>query len=260
MIKIISVTTYISSPDVLNNSWAWELLDGFTVSVPPWLGRHTKCTMETVTQLRKNKDNLIQEYRSNLQDVLELQDTFIQDVLPSLTDELELCPEAVTWVTDWLCDTCTCLFLFSSSLSLLIVYLASIFRISRVSLIFYFWPAVSWTRSYSEITSRNPLYWKQSGRLWFGVWKICGLRNLRLKCPIFVAFLPVTHLVDPSWSSRRFFWTRTTNHWDVLSSRLLNNWEYTWKFFMMEQGILGGNHLFNMWHCSTSVYYLCGAS
>ena len=94
--------------------------------------------METVTQLRKNKDNLIQEYRSNLQDVLELQDTFIQDVLPSLTDELELCPEAVTWVTDWLCDTCKCLFLFSSSLSLLIVYLASIFRISRVSLISYF--------------------------------------------------------------------------------------------------------------------------
>lgn len=62
-------------------------------------------TMET--QLRKNKDNLIQEYRSNLQDVLDLQDIFIQDVLPSLIDELELCPEAVTWVTDWLCDTCT---------------------------------------------------------------------------------------------------------------------------------------------------------
>lgn len=61
------------------------------------------------TQLRKNKDVLLQEYRSNLQDVLDLQDTFIQDILPSVTDELELCPEAVTWVTDWLCDTCTCL-------------------------------------------------------------------------------------------------------------------------------------------------------
>ena len=61
------------------------------------------------THLRKNKDILLQEYRSNLQDVLDLQDTFIQDILPSVTDELELCPEAVTWVTDWLCDTCRCL-------------------------------------------------------------------------------------------------------------------------------------------------------
>jgi hypothetical protein len=61
------------------------------------------------TQLRQNKDILLQEYRSNLQDVLDLQDIFIQDILLSVTDELELCPEAVTWVTDWLCDTCTCL-------------------------------------------------------------------------------------------------------------------------------------------------------
>ena len=59
------------------------------------------------THLRKNRDVLLQEYRSNLQDVLDLQDIFIQDILPSVTDELELCPEAVTWVTDWLCDTCT---------------------------------------------------------------------------------------------------------------------------------------------------------
>jgi hypothetical protein len=61
------------------------------------------------TQLRKNKDILLQEYRSNLQDVLDLQDTFIQDILPAITDELELCPEAVIWVSDWLGDTCTCL-------------------------------------------------------------------------------------------------------------------------------------------------------
>ena len=61
------------------------------------------------TQLRKNKDILLQVYRSNLQGVLDLQDTFIQDILPSVTDELELCPEAVVWVTDWLCDTRTCL-------------------------------------------------------------------------------------------------------------------------------------------------------
>ena len=58
-------------------------------------------------RLRNNRDILLQEYRSNLQDVLGLQDTFIQDILPSVTDELELSPEAVTWVTDWLCDTCT---------------------------------------------------------------------------------------------------------------------------------------------------------
>ena len=60
------------------------------------------------THLRKTKDNLLQEYRSNLQDVLDLQDTFIQDILPSVADELELCPEAVLWMTDWLHDTCTC--------------------------------------------------------------------------------------------------------------------------------------------------------
>ena len=64
--------------------------------------------METHERLRKNRDYLLHQYNSNLEDILNLQDTLIRDILPSITDELELCPEAVKWATDWLCDTCTC--------------------------------------------------------------------------------------------------------------------------------------------------------
>lgn len=65
--------------------------------------------METHERLQKNRDYLLQQYNSNLEDILNLQDTLIQDILPSITDELELCQEAVEWAADWLCDTGTCL-------------------------------------------------------------------------------------------------------------------------------------------------------
>jgi retinaldehyde-binding protein 1 len=59
-------------------------------------------------RLRKNRDFLLQQYQSNLEDILDLQDTLVQVILPSVADELELCPEAVKWAMDWLYDTCTC--------------------------------------------------------------------------------------------------------------------------------------------------------
>lgn len=62
--------------------------------------------MEICERLQANSDQLFELYHSNLEDILNLQDTLIYDVLPSVSDELELSPEATEWAKDWLHDTC----------------------------------------------------------------------------------------------------------------------------------------------------------
>ena len=63
--------------------------------------------METYQRLQSNRDTLLEEYFANLNDVYDLQDTLIQSVLPSVTDELQLGLEAQEWAKEWLSDTCT---------------------------------------------------------------------------------------------------------------------------------------------------------
>ncbi|KAF8160690.1 CRAL-TRIO domain-containing protein [Crassisporium funariophilum] len=94
--------------------------------------------MQTLERLRTNRDTLLQQYHSNLEDVLSLQDTLIQDILPSVTDELELSPEAVEWSKEWLCDT------------------SSLFRISRRN---------KFTKSFSLEAIQKNLIWRLNN-LW----------------------------------------------------------------------------------------------
>lgn len=58
--------------------------------------------------LQANCERLLEQYVSNIDAVLALQVTLIHDILPSVTDELELSPEATEWAREWLSDTCTC--------------------------------------------------------------------------------------------------------------------------------------------------------
>lgn len=64
--------------------------------------------MEICDQLRANCDKLLEAYHTNLEDVRKLQDTLIRDILPSVTDELNLSPEATAWAEAWLSDTGMC--------------------------------------------------------------------------------------------------------------------------------------------------------
>ncbi|KDR75091.1 hypothetical protein GALMADRAFT_122666 [Galerina marginata CBS 339.88] len=89
--------------------------------------------METRKRLQKNRDALLEQYHSNLEDVYSLQDTLIRDILPSVTDELELGPEAQEWAREWLSDT------------------SSIFRISRRN---------KFTRSFSLEAIQKNLLWR----------------------------------------------------------------------------------------------------
>lgn len=63
--------------------------------------------METQRRLQTNRDALLEQYFANLEDVYNLQDTLIQSVLPSVTDELGLGLEAQEWAKEWLSDTRT---------------------------------------------------------------------------------------------------------------------------------------------------------
>jgi hypothetical protein len=63
--------------------------------------------METLQRLQKNQDALLEQYHANLEDTYSLQDTLIQDILPTVADELELSPESQEWAKEWLSDTCT---------------------------------------------------------------------------------------------------------------------------------------------------------
>lgn len=55
--------------------------------------------------LQANTERLLREYEANIKNVEELQATLIEEILPSLEDELELTPEAVAWAREWLEDT-----------------------------------------------------------------------------------------------------------------------------------------------------------
>ncbi|KAJ6629488.1 CRAL-TRIO domain-containing protein [Mycena sp. CBHHK59/15] len=57
--------------------------------------------------LKANREKLLQQYTENLEAVLALQGTLIEDILPSVTDELELDAESMLWAKEWLNDTCS---------------------------------------------------------------------------------------------------------------------------------------------------------
>jgi retinaldehyde-binding protein 1 len=65
--------------------------------------------MEIYDRLRPNCDKLLEAYHTNLDDVQKLQETLIRDILPSVTDELNLTPDATEWAEEWLSDTGMCL-------------------------------------------------------------------------------------------------------------------------------------------------------
>ncbi|KAF8647088.1 hypothetical protein AX16_006922 [Volvariella volvacea WC 439] len=89
--------------------------------------------METRALLQANCERLLEQYVTNLDDILTLQATLIRDILPSVADELGLGPEAVEWGKDWLSDT------------------ASIFRIARRN---------NFTRSFALEAIRKTLVWR----------------------------------------------------------------------------------------------------
>lgn len=63
--------------------------------------------MDIYERLRANRDKLLETYRTNLEETRNLQATLIRDVLPSVTGELNLSPDATEWAREWLSDTCT---------------------------------------------------------------------------------------------------------------------------------------------------------
>ncbi|EGO00333.1 hypothetical protein SERLA73DRAFT_180870, partial [Serpula lacrymans var. lacrymans S7.3] len=62
---------------------------------------------DTHSRLQANHDQLVSQYEGNLENVLALQETLIQDVLPHVTDELQMGGETVNWAKEWLQDTST---------------------------------------------------------------------------------------------------------------------------------------------------------
>ncbi|KAJ2926744.1 hypothetical protein H1R20_g10343, partial [Candolleomyces eurysporus] len=89
--------------------------------------------MEIYEQLRANCDKLLEAYHTNLEDVQKLQETLIRDILPSVTDELNLTPDATEWAKEWLSDT------------------GSIFRIARKN---------QFTKSFTLEAIRKNLVWR----------------------------------------------------------------------------------------------------
>ncbi|KAF5380370.1 hypothetical protein D9615_004739 [Tricholomella constricta] len=94
--------------------------------------------MSTTDLLQANCERLLAQYNSNIQAVLALQSTLIRDILPSVSDELELSPEATEWAKEWLEDTHT------------------LFRISKRN---------NFTRSFAMESIRKNLVWRLSN-LW----------------------------------------------------------------------------------------------
>ncbi|TFK44283.1 CRAL-TRIO domain-containing protein [Crucibulum laeve] len=94
--------------------------------------------MDIQNRLQANHDKLLETYHANIEDILNLQDTLIHDILPSVNDELQLGPDAAEWAKQWLCDT------------------SSIFRISRRN---------KFTNSFALESIRKNLIWRLSS-LW----------------------------------------------------------------------------------------------
>ncbi|TFK25188.1 CRAL/TRIO domain-containing protein [Coprinopsis marcescibilis] len=89
--------------------------------------------MEIHDHLRANCEKLLESYHANLQDVEKLQQTLIDDILPSVTDELHLTPDAAEWAKEWILDT------------------ASMFRIARRN---------RFTKSFTLEAVRKNLIWR----------------------------------------------------------------------------------------------------
>ncbi|KAF9564738.1 CRAL/TRIO domain-containing protein [Agrocybe pediades] len=89
--------------------------------------------MDTRSRLQTNRDALLEQYHSNLEDIYTLQDTLIRDILPSVTDELALTPEVQEWAKEWLSDT------------------SSMFRLARRN---------KFTRSFSLEAIQKTLLWR----------------------------------------------------------------------------------------------------
>ncbi|KAJ7091965.1 CRAL-TRIO domain-containing protein [Mycena belliarum] len=88
--------------------------------------------------LKANFEKLLEQYTENLDAVRNLQGTLIEDILPSVTDELELDAESVRWAAEWLDDT------------------YSLFQILRRN---------KFTRSFAMESVRKTLVWRFS-HLW----------------------------------------------------------------------------------------------
>ncbi|KAE9389884.1 CRAL/TRIO domain-containing protein [Gymnopus androsaceus JB14] len=63
--------------------------------------------MDTHLLLQQNCDRLLAQYEANMKAVIGLQSTLIEDVLPSVADELALDSEQINWAKRWLEDTQT---------------------------------------------------------------------------------------------------------------------------------------------------------
>nr|GAT54992.1 predicted protein [Mycena chlorophos] len=91
-------------------------------------------SMDVLLQTNRSKlEALNAQYTESLEAVLDLQATLIDDILPSVADELELDDDAVEWARDWLADTPT------------------VFRILRRN---------KFTRSFALESARKTLVWR----------------------------------------------------------------------------------------------------
>ncbi|KAL0956819.1 hypothetical protein HGRIS_002930 [Hohenbuehelia grisea] len=91
--------------------------------------------MDIRALLQANCDKLLVQYRANIDSVLLLQATLIQDILPSLQGELRLDQASTDWAREWLSDTYT------------------IFQLSRRN---------RFTRSFAMEAIRKTLVWRLS--------------------------------------------------------------------------------------------------
>lgn len=93
--------------------------------------------MDIHSRLQENCNKLLESYYANIQDVERLQETLINDILPSVRDELQLSPDATEWAKQWLLDT-GMLHLLQRIIRLRFIDPSgSMFRIARVSFIRY---------------------------------------------------------------------------------------------------------------------------
>jgi hypothetical protein len=83
--------------------------------------------------LREQCAIMAEEYHTHLQTVQYLQSVFLEDIFPSLVDELHLDQPAIEWQANWLNDTGGVTYLPFSGPGLTYENVASLFRMLRVS-------------------------------------------------------------------------------------------------------------------------------